>query len=632
MRTWILLFSLALGGCGLEGPRVLRLSLATTELTAEAGARVDLPVEVEARRVRARLWVEGLPEGFAPPPLSLEEGKRTLTLSLEAREAGTYSARVVAEGEGLRREAPFRLVVTGRPESLLEGVVYVGVAQALAPQGVGDGIRPCPEGCLGKPLGGGWYRVPTGGLLPDRPLRAQGQGEPLFPRQWGLTLAGFPEAWARGKGEGVVVAVPDTGVLKAHPDLQEALLPGLDLVDGDADPEEPVVGGLQSFHGSHVASIAAAPWNGVGMAGASQARLLPIRLLDPGGSGRESDLILALRWAAGLPVEGLPPNPNPARVVNLSLAGVGPCSAPLQEAIDEARARGVLVVAAAGNQGEDYRGYFPANCRGVLPVGAVGPDGRLAPYSNRGAPLLAPGGNLGLGLEAGVLGAGFLPGQGMGWRYLQGTSQAAPHAAAALALLLGMGADPDAALGALLAGAREGLLHLPGALLALEGGGVALEVAGSLDLRPREAGALPVRVLSPTPVPVEVHPEGGLSAYLSPNPAKGEAVLRVYAPEATPPGLYRVRLRAEGQEAVAEARVAQAPEARVLLEACPLSGACQTLTLPREGGPFRLEVPPGPHRLLAFLDRDGDGALDREEPWAEAQVSAPARGVKLLVR
>jgi subtilisin family serine protease len=57
----------------------------------------------------------------------------------------------------------------------------------------------------------------------------------------------------------VVVAVPDTGVLKDHPDLQGALLPGLDLVDGDADPEEPVVGGRQTFHGSHVASIAAAP-------------------------------------------------------------------------------------------------------------------------------------------------------------------------------------------------------------------------------------------------------------------------------------------------------------------------------------------------------------------------------------
>jgi subtilisin family serine protease len=288
-------------------------------------------------------------------------------------------------------------------------------------------------------------------------------------------------------------------------------------------------------------------------------------------------------------LEGLPPNPHPARVVNLSLAGAGPCSAPLQEAIDEARAGGVLVVAAAGNQGEDYRGPFPANRRGVLAVGAVGPDGRLAPYANRGAPLLAPGGHTGLGPEAGILGAGFLPGQGMGWRYLQGTSQAAPHVAGAAAILsgaptpqmnrLGMGADPDAVQGALLAGARRGpdglLLHLPGALLALEGGGVALEVEGGLDLRPGEAGALPVRVLSPTPVPVGVYPEGGLSAYLLPNPAKGEAVLRVYAPEATPPG---------------------------------------------------------PHRLLAFLDRDGDGLLDRDEPWAEAQVSAPARGVRLLVR
>jgi hypothetical protein len=300
MRIWTLFFSLALAlaGCGLEGPRALRLSLATAELTAEAGARVDLPVEVEARRVRATLRVEGLPEGFAPPPMALEEGRRTLTLPLLAKEAGTYSARVVAEGEGLRREVPFRLVVAEpRAERVaLEGTVYVGVPEGLSPQA----------------WGGRWYRAPGGGLFPDRPLRAQGQGEPLFPRQWGLTLAGFPEAWARGRGEGVVVAVPDTGVLKDHPDLQGALLPGLDLVDGDADPEEPVEGGFQTFHGSHVASIAAAPWNGVGMAGASQARVLPIRLLDPGGSGQESDLILALRWAVGL-AEGLPPTPTPPR-------------------------------------------------------------------------------------------------------------------------------------------------------------------------------------------------------------------------------------------------------------------------------------------------------------------------------
>jgi serine protease len=155
--------------------------------------------------------------------MALEEGRRTLTLPLLAKEAGTHSARAVAEGEGLRREVPFRLVVAEpRAErAALEGTVYVGVPEGLSPQA----------------WGGRWYRAPGGGLFPDRPLRAQGQGEPLFPRQWGLALAGFPEAWARGRGEGVVVAVPDTGVLKDHPDLRGALLPGLDLVDGDADPE-----------------------------------------------------------------------------------------------------------------------------------------------------------------------------------------------------------------------------------------------------------------------------------------------------------------------------------------------------------------------------------------------------------
>ena len=118
---------------------MLRLSLATAELTAEAGARVDLPVEVEARQVRATLRVEGLPEGFAPPPMALEEGRRPLTLPLLAKEAGTYSARGGAEGEGLRREVPFRLVVAEpRAErAALEGRVYVGVPEGLSPQAWG---------------------------------------------------------------------------------------------------------------------------------------------------------------------------------------------------------------------------------------------------------------------------------------------------------------------------------------------------------------------------------------------------------------------------------------------------------------------------------------------------------------
>ena len=637
-RTWSLLFSLLLlTGCALEAP-LLRLSLGQEEVRAWEGETAILPARVEARGLRARLFVEGLPPGMTPPPLEVE-GKRELSLAIPAREAGTWEARVVAEGGGMRREASFRLVVEGASslDFYLEGTVYVG-GEGVAPQtqAATDRMAYCPQGCPGRPLGGGWYRVEglggqaLGGLsLPDRPLRAQGgEAEPLFPEEWNLPLARFPEAWAEATGEGVVVAVVDTGVLPGHPDLEGALLPGLDLVDGDTDPTEPVVSPLQTFHGSHVSGILAAAWNGVGMAGASQAQVLPIRLLTPEGTGRESDLILALRWAAGIPVPGLPPNPHPAQVVNLSLSGEGPCSPALQEALDEVRARGVLVVAAAGNYGRDYRDYFPGNCRGVLTVGAVGPDGRLASYSNRSAPLLAPGGDGASGVLGPTLG---------GHRLLKGTSQAAPHVSAALALLRSRGAaSPEALEGALLAGSRsspEGrLLDAFAALKALEGGGVALRVEGRLALKPGEEGSLAVEVLSPYPVPVRVAAEGGLSAYLAPNPAQGTAHLRVRAPTGTAPGAYRVRLEGGGAWATAEVQVEALP-ARVVLSACSEGGACRSLALPPEGGPFRLEgLSPGTYRLLAFLDRDGDGALDPEEPRGEAEARPPAAGTWLRVR
>lgn len=356
----------------------------------------------------------------------------------------------MAEGGGLKREAPFRLRVEARPplEAFLEGMVYVGQAPGLLPQGAGASlgqIRFCPTGCPGLPLGGGWYRVEglsplgTSPSLSDRRIQAMGVAEPLFPEQWNLPAAGFPQAWPQAEGRGVVVAVVDTGVLQQHPDLKAvhlgeggpkaAILPGLDLVDGDTNPED-----AGTYHGSHVARIVAARWNGEGMAGASQASILPIRILDASGNGRESDLILALRWAAGIPVPGLAPNPHPAQIINLSLAGEGALHAPLQQALDEVRGRGVLVVAAAGNFARDYRDFFPAGCRGVLAVGAVGPQGELASYSNRGAPLLAPGGNGGQG----VLGPTLTP-QGYGYRTLQGTSQAAPHVAAAASLLFSRG-------------------------------------------------------------------------------------------------------------------------------------------------------------------------------------------------
>ncbi len=170
-RTWTLLFSLILlTGCALEAP-LLRLSLGKEEVRVAEGGEATLPVRVEARGVRARLLVEGLPREMTPPPQEVE-GKRELSLAIPAREAGTWEARVVAEGGGMRREASFRLVVerAPSPDLYLEGAVYVG-GEGVAPQATTGRLAYCPQGCPGRPLGGGWYRVE--GLAPPGPGRAE---------------------------------------------------------------------------------------------------------------------------------------------------------------------------------------------------------------------------------------------------------------------------------------------------------------------------------------------------------------------------------------------------------------------------------------------------------------------------
>lgn len=189
---------------------------------------------------------------------------------------------------------------------------------------------------------------------------------------------------------------------------------------------------------------------------------------------------------------------------------------------------------------------------------------------------------------------------------------------------------------ALLAGALPtpagNLLRADRALSALEGGGVALQVEGSLTLSPGQEGSIPVQILSPFPVRVAVRPDPGLSAYLSPNPAQGQAFLRVRAGTEVAPGTYQVALVAGSAEAQAEVRVVQGGEERVVLEVCPAQGNCQVVVLPREGGPFRVEASPGQYRLLAFLDADGDGTLDQGEPRDQVEVVAPVQGVRLVVK
>jgi serine protease len=140
-------------------------------------------------------------------------------------------------------------------------------------------------------------------------------------------------------------------------------------------------------------------------------------------------------------VPGLPLNPTPVRVVNLSLGGFGTCDPLWQAAIDEVHARGVTVVAAAGNNFSEAEFFSPGSCEHVITVAAIGRDGGRANYSNSGAPveLAAPGGD-GLGVEDGdvisLSDTGTRRPRGDGYAHGAGTSQATAMVSAVVALML----------------------------------------------------------------------------------------------------------------------------------------------------------------------------------------------------
>ena len=230
------------------------------------------------------------------------------------------------------------------------------------------------------------------------------------------------QAWAASLGQGQVVAVLDTGTT-AHEDLAGRLLPGRDFiadatvandggaVDSDAsDPgdwttlaEDAAPGGPlegcgvfdSTWHGTHVASLLAASTNnGRGMAGgAPGAQILPVRVLGKCG-GYDADIIAGLLWAAGVHQDGVPDNPHPARVLNLSLGGDGECSPAYRDALTRIAARGAVVVAAAGNSAGLPVGS-PANCPGVIAVAGLRHEGDKVGYSNLGpeVTIAAPAGN-----------------------------------------------------------------------------------------------------------------------------------------------------------------------------------------------------------------------------------------------
>jgi serine protease len=253
--------------------------------------------------------------------------------------------------------------------------------------------------------------------------------DPLYGKQWNLRSINVESAWQETKGNGVTVAVIDTGVTRV-PDLQKTeFVSGYDFVNDRTLATD------DNGHGTHVAgTIAQSTNNDYGVAGiAYEANVMPLKVLDSYGSGTVADIAEAIKFAAD----------NDADVINMSLGGGGE-SQLMKEAIDYAYNKGVVIIAAAGNSNQNSAGY-PARYPRVIGVSALDASGEKAPYSNFGAgvDISAPGGSTAGGNEAGGILQNTIDAETGAsiFASFQGTSMASPHVAGVAALIKAMGVE-----------------------------------------------------------------------------------------------------------------------------------------------------------------------------------------------
>ena len=231
--------------------------------------------------------------------------------------------------------------------------------------------------------------------------------------QYGLINIRAPQGWDYSRGSSnMIIAIVDTGVDLGHPDLSTKIVAGRDFVNNDFTAQD------DNGHGTHVAGIAAAASNnGTGVAGVSWgARIMPVKVLNAGGGGTYGDVIAGITWATD----------NGAHVINLSVGGTA-ASLALQNAVDYAVNNGVIVVAAAGNDGANLLRY-PAAYSNTIAVGATDSFNNLAGFSNFGPEmdLVAPGVSI------------YSTNLGGAYGYRSGTSMAAPFVSGLAAILRGI--------------------------------------------------------------------------------------------------------------------------------------------------------------------------------------------------
>jgi len=420
-----------------------------------------------------------------------------ITTTAFAAPAAQPGADLVAQPVPTRTARPYERLIVGYRSTATESQSDTAAAADARTKGAKAGRtlkldRRLATGAAVVDLGGtttagdaaktiAEFRADPDVVYVEPDLMMQALAEPNdteYAKQWDLyePTAGMnvPAAWPTSTGAGVTVAVIDTGYV-THSDLAGKTVPGYDFVsdasrarDGggrDSDPSDngdwmkrgdcgtdslgqpvPPADQNSSWHGTHVAgTIAASTNNGKGVAGiAYDAKIQPVRVLAQCG-GSTSDISDAIIWASGGTVAGVPANPTPAKVINMSLGGPGACSSTYQNAINSAVGRGTTVVVAAGNSNADTAGFAPSSCNNVVNVAAGSREGNRSYYSNYGAKvdITAPGGETRRGTvstpENGILSTlntgTTTPGSETYVPY-QGTSMAAPHIAGLAALVL----------------------------------------------------------------------------------------------------------------------------------------------------------------------------------------------------
>lgn len=274
-------------------------------------------------------------------------------------------------------------------------------------------------------MGNTWYRLqinPNGGDKMKRevqviPYHIDEKMDAVNEVPKGIEIIDAPEIWSITKGEGVTIAILDTGCDLNHPDLKDQIIGGRNFTTDDASDQNQ----FQDYngHGTHVAGIIAATENNIGVVGvAPAAKLLILKVLDKEGSGQYEWIVNGILYAIEQKVD----------VISMSLGG--PEDVPeLHEAIKNAVKNNILVVCAAGNEGDgndqtDEYGY-PAAYNEVISVGAIDLNHRSSQFSNsnKEIDLVAPGEKI---LST------YLDGK---YASLSGTSMATPHVAGALALI-----------------------------------------------------------------------------------------------------------------------------------------------------------------------------------------------------